>query len=201
MLYNDTLMRISLFLARVLNAYSILIWIRIILSWVYPSPSRNNFVYWMARIVDPLLGVFKGRNSTVGRLDFSPIFAVGVIYIFEGVFRYYGSVGTLTLSAVLYLFLSALWSYGLSIYFWVLFFSLIFRTIGAFSRYGNRNYAYSEIGRQSDAVTSFVRQLAGRRLLREKTVCIISLVLVIVFYFMSQYLVRWLLSLVIRIPL
>lgn len=201
MLYNDVLMRISLFLARVLNAYSILIWIRIILSWIYPSPSRNNFVYWMGRLVDPYLNVFKGKKSTIGRLDFSPIFAVGVIYVFEGVFEYYGRVGTLTLSAVLYLFLQALWSYGLSIYFWVLFFSLVFRTIGAFSRYGNRSYAYSEIGRASDAVTGFVRQLAGRRLLSEKTVCIISLVLVIVFYFMTQYLVGWLLSLVSRIPL
>lgn len=200
MLYNDLLMRISLYLARILNAYSILIWIRIIFSWIYPNPGRNNFIYWMGRLVDPYLGVFKGKKSTVGSLDFSPIFAIGVIYVFQGIFQYYGVTGTLTLQSVLYLFISALWSYGLSVYFWVLFIALVFRTIAAFSTRSNR-FAYSPVSRASDSVTDFVRQMAGRRLLSERTVCIISLILVIVFYFITRYLVGWLLSLVLRIPL
>lgn len=200
MLYNDLLMRISLYLARILNAYSILIWIRIIFSWIYPNPGRSNFIYWMGRLVDPYLGVFKGKKSTVGSLDFSPIFAIGVIYVFQGIFQYYGVTGTLTLQSVLYLFISALWSYGLSVYFWVLFIALVFRTIAAFSTRSNR-FAYSPVSRASDSVTDFVRQMAGRRLLSERTVCIISLILVIVFYFITRYLVGWLLSLVLRIPL
>lgn len=199
MLYNDILMRISLFLARVLNAYSILIWIRIILSWFVRCPGRNNFVYWMGRLVDPYLGLFKGSKSTIGSLDFSPIFAVGVIYVFEGIFQYYGVTGTLTLASVLYFFLTALWSYGLSVYFWVLFFALVFRTIAAFSR-GAASYAYSAVGRAADPVTNFVSQMAGRRRLSDRAVCIISLVLVIVFYFMTQYLVGWISNLVLRIP-
>ncbi len=196
MLYNDILMRISLYLARVLNAYSILIWIRIILSWFVRYPARNNFVYWMGKLVDPYLGLFKGRKSSVGSLDFSPIFAVGVLYVFEGIFQYYGMFGTLTLSSVLYLFLTALWSYGLSIYFWVLFFALVFRTIAAFSN----NPAYSSIGNAAEPVTGFVRQMAGRHYLSERTVCIIALILVIAFYFIVQYLVGWLSNLVLRIP-
>lgn len=201
MLYNDILMRISLYAARVLNAYSILIWIRILLSWVFPYPQRNNFVYWMGKLVDPFLGVFKSKKSTVGRLDFSPIFAIGVIYVFQGIFEFYGRYGTLTLSSLLYFFLSALWSYGLSIYFWVLFFALVFRTIAAFSRNPGGRYAYSQIGSAAEPVTNFVRQMAGRHYLSDRTVCVISLILVIVFYFMTQYLVSWLCSLVLRIPL
>lgn len=199
MLYNDILMRISLYLARILNAYSMLIWIRIILSWIYPNPGRNNFVYWMGRLVDPYLFIFKSRKSTIGRLDFSPIFAIGVIYVFQGIFQYYGVMGTLTLASILYLFLSALWSYGLSIYFWVLFIALVFRTIAAFSPMSNR-FAYSQVSSASEAVTDFVRQMAGRRLMSERTVCIISLILVIVCYFMTRYLVGWLSTLVLRIP-
>ncbi len=201
MLYNDILIRISLYLARILNAYSILIWIRILCSWLFPYPGRNNLVYWMGKLVDPFLSVFKSKKSTVGRLDFSPIFAIGVIYVFQGIFEFYGRYGTLTVSSVLYFFLSALWSYGLSIYFWVLFFALVFRTIAAFSRNLNGRYAYSQVGEAAEPVTSFVRQMAGRHYLSDRAVCVISLVLVIVFYFMTQYLVSWLCSLVLRIPL
>ena len=200
MLHNDILMRISLFLARVLNAYTILIWLRIILSWIVPYPQRTNFVYWMGRLVDPYLRLFKTKKSTIGRLDFSPLLAIGVLYIFQGVFQYYGSYGTLTLSSVLYFFLSALWSYGLSIYFWVLFFALIFRLISVFSRNPSRSYAYSQIGEASGSIENFVRSLAGRRLISDRAVVIISLVLVVVCYFMSQYLVGWLMNLVLKIP-
>ncbi len=200
MLYNATLMKISLFLARVLNAYSLLIWVRIIFSWFISNPQRNNFVYWLGRLVDPYLSVFKSKKSTIGRLDYSPIFAIGVIYIFECIFQFYGVYGTLTLSSVLYIFLNAFWAYGLSIFFWVLFFSLVFKTIASFSNNPQTRMGFYTVGSAAEPVTQFVRQMAGKRLLSEKTVNIISLVLVIVFYFMTRYLVGYLASLCMRIP-
>ncbi len=200
MLYNDILMRISLYLARVLNAYTILIWVRIIFSWFVRYPQRTNFVYWMGRLVDPYLGVFKSRNSTIGRLDFSPLAAVGVLYIFEGVFEIYGTSGTLTLSSVLYLFIVALWNYGLSIFFWILFFALIFRLIASYSRDPSKRAAYWQIGSSAEAVVNFVQSFSRRRPLGERASCWISLLLVVVFYFMTQYLLGALLGVVAKIP-
>ena len=200
MLYNDILMRISLYLARVLNAYTILIWVRIIFSWFVRYPQRTNFVYWMGRLVDPYLSLFKRKGSTIGRLDFSPLAAVGVLYIFEGVFEIYGTYGTLTLSSVLYLFIVALWNYGLSIFFWILFFALVFRLIASYSRDPARRAAYWQIGSSADSVVNFVQSFARRRPLSEKAACWISLALVVVFYFMTQYLLGALLGVVTRIP-
>ena len=81
MVYNVILMKLSLFLARLLNVYSILIWVRIILSWIFPNPSRQNWIYWIGRIVDPYLKAFQNKTSVIGRLDFSPILAVGTLYV------------------------------------------------------------------------------------------------------------------------
>ncbi len=200
MLYNDILMRISLYLSSVLKAYTILIWVRIIFSWFVRYPQRTNFVYWMGRLVDPYLGLFKRRGATIGRLDFSPLIAVGVLYIFEGVFEIYGTYGTLTLSSVLYLFIVALWNYGISIFFWILFFALVFRLIGTYSRDPARRAAYWQIGSSADSVINFVQSFSRRRALSERAACWISLLLVVVFYFMTQYLLGALLGLVAKIP-
>lgn len=201
MLNNEVLMKISLFLARVLNAYSILLWIRIIFSWFSKNNARNSYVYWMGRLVDPYLNVFKGKKSTIGMLDFSPILAVGVIYVFESILQFYGYYGTLTLSRILYIFLTAFWSYGLSVYFWVLFIALVFKVIGAFSSNPQTRMATYTVASSASFVTDFVRSLSGKKLLSEKSVSIISLILVIVVYFMTRYLTVWLSSLLLRIPL
>ena len=201
MVYNVILMKLSLFLARLLNVYSILIWVRIILSWIFPNPSRQNWIYWIGRIVDPYLKAFQNKTSVIGRLDFSPILAVGTLYVLESILQYYGYYGTITLSMFLYVFLAAFWNYGLSIYFWILFFALVFKTIASFSRSPQMWGMADGIGSAARPVTDFVRSFAKNRILSERTVNLISLALVLIVWFMVKYLVGWLGTLVLRIPL
>ena len=201
MVYNVILMKLSLFLARLLNVYSILIWVSIILSWIFPNPSRQNWIYWIGRIVDPYLKAFQNKTSVIGRLDFSPILAVGTLYVVESILQYYGYYGTITLSMFLYVFLAAFWNYGLSIYFWILFFALVFKTIASFSRSPQMWGMADGIGSAARPVTDFVRSFAKNRILSERTVNLISLALVLIVWFMVKYLVGWLGTLVLRIPL
>ena len=201
MVGNVILMKLSLFLARLLNVYSILIWVRIILSWIFPNPSRQNWIYWIGRIVDPYLKAFQNKTSVIGRLDFSPILAVGTLYVVESILQYYGYYGTITLSMFLYVFLAAFWNYGLSIYFWILFFALVFKTIASFSRSPQMWGMADGIGSAARPVTDFVRSFAKNRILSERTVNLISLVLVLAVWFMTKYLVGWLGTLVIQLPI
>ena len=201
MVGNVILMKLSLFLARLLNVYSILIWVRIILSWIFPNPSRQNWIYWIGRIVDPYLKAFQNKTSVIGRLDFSPILAVGTLYVVESILQYYGYYGTITLSMFLYVFLAAFWNYGLSIYFWILFFALVFKTIASFSRSPQMWGMADGIGSAARPVTDFVRSFAKNRILSERTINLISLALVLIVWFMVKYLVGWLGTLVLRIPL
>ena len=200
MINNEVLMKISLFSARVLSLPPLSLWSKLILPCFAQNPSRSSFFYGMGVLVDPYLNLFKGKKSNIGRLDYSPIFAIGVIYVFECILQFYGSYGRITLSSILYIFLNAFWSYGLSIFFWILFFALIFKTIASFSSNSALRMGYYNVGSFAEPVTQFVRQMAGKRLLSDKTVNIISLVLVIVFYFIVQYLIGYLARLVLRIP-
>ena len=57
------------------------------------------------------------------------------------------------------------------------------------------------IGSAARPVTDFVRSFAKNRILSERTVNLISLALVLIVWFMVKYLVGWLGTLVLRIPL
>ena len=51
-------------LASLLSLYSLLIWIRIILSWL-KTGTENPLAYYLGKIVDPYLSWFKGIRSLV----------------------------------------------------------------------------------------------------------------------------------------
>ena len=57
------LMKAALFFSRLIALYSFLIWIRIFISWVVPYPRPGSFTYYLGRIVDPYLGLFRSEKA------------------------------------------------------------------------------------------------------------------------------------------
>lgn len=192
-------MRLCLFGARLFSAYSILIWIRIIMSWFVRYPERNSFTYYMGKMVDPYLNAFRKKGTTVGMLDFSPILAIGLLFVFESVLSIYGTYGSIQVSTILYIFLTAFWRYGINIYFWILVFTLIFQTIASFSSNPMRRSMAYAMDSASRPVTDFVKSIMGNRILPEKTINVISLLLTLVVWFISSYVFQYVASLVFRL--
>ena len=108
---------IALFIARLLEIYSFIIWIRIMLSWINPFPAVGSFTYYLASIVDPYLNMFRSSRFRAGMLDFSPLIGIGLLTVVQSVFQIYGTYGMMTLSLIVMLFLNAFWSYGIQIFF------------------------------------------------------------------------------------
>lgn len=198
---KEIFMRIALFLARVLNAYSILIWVRIILSWFVRNVRSNSFTYYIGKMVDPYLSVFKTRKATIGMLDLSPVFAIGLLYCVESLLELFGTLGFITLGAVLSVFLNAFWAYGLSIFFMVLTMALIFKTIASFSSNPVFQQLSWGIGGAAMPVINFVKSFSKNNNMSDKMASIISLVLVIVLWFVVRYLFMWLSGVVLQLPI
>ncbi len=57
----------------ILNVYSLLIFGRVILSWVNPNP-RNELLVWVIRLTEPVLGPIRALIPLRG-IDLSPIVA------------------------------------------------------------------------------------------------------------------------------
>lgn len=193
------LMKTALFLARLLSLYSFLIWVRIFISWIVPYPRPGSFTYYLGRIIDPYLSLFRTDKARIGVLDFSPIIAVGILAVFQSVLQVYGAYGYLTFGYILAVVIQMIWSYGISLFLWISIFSLIFSTIASFSR----NPVMYNMAANMNAMPHLkeaVRRCFGARIVRESTVNVITLIITFLMLFVAKNIVAVLCSLALRIP-
>lgn len=75
------------FLVKILSylftAYNIMIFVRILCSWV-PDLFQYKIVQFIAFCVDPYLNLFRKIIPPLGMIDISPIFAIIALNVLEG---------------------------------------------------------------------------------------------------------------------
>jgi YggT family protein len=99
-------------LSTLLGIYSLLIIIRIILTW-FGGVQFGRPVEILARITDPYLNWWQQRlNLRVGYLDLSPIVAMAVLSIAQTACSLIARSGRISIGILLAICLSALWSAG-----------------------------------------------------------------------------------------
>ena len=193
------LMRGALFLSRLLALYSFIIWIRIFLTWINPYPQVGSFTYYIAKIVDPYLSLFRSSRARIGVLDFSPVIAVGILSVIESLLNVFGIYGTVTFGIILSQIILAFWSYGVSIFLWISIIMLIFRTIASFSSnpaFYNMQSALSF----TNPIINFVRRCFGARIVSDRTINIISQIVALMLYFVLRRAFEILAFYALRIP-
>lgn len=192
---------IALFIARLLSIYSFVIWIRIMASWINPFPRPGSFTYYLACIVDPYLNTFRSSRFRAGMLDFSPIIGIGVLSVVQSVFEIYGTYGMMSLSLIVQLFISAFWSYGVSIFFTFGFILLVMKTIASFMNGSSFSMVMERMGTFTDPITNWVqRTFFKTRFVRKTTLNLITLAIFVVLYFAIRYLFNIAMHLAVRIP-
>ena len=193
----NVLMELASFLSRLIALYSFFIWIRIFLSWINPYPRQGTITYYFALIVDPYLNLFRSKKFRLGMLDFSPLFAIAVLSIVQSLLQIFAIYGTLRLAWCLQLLLQSIWSYGVSILLLISIIMLIFRTIGAFTH----SPSFSAMSRVTDPLVKRIQYLFfPKGIVKETTISLISLILMLLCYVGFRYLFALLISLTMRIP-
>ena len=192
----------ALFIARMLEIYSFIIWIRILFSWISPYSRPGSFSYYLGMLVDPYLNLFRTSKLRVGMLDFSPLFAIGLLSVVQSVFNIYGFYGRITLSLIVQLFIQAFWAYGLQVFFSIGFIMLVMTTIASFMRQGRFKFAMSQIGSTVfGPMEAWIQRTFFRnRIVKATTMNLLLCVVYIVLYFGCKYLLVLLLNLAMRIP-
>lgn len=131
---GDYMQQLFKLLSTLLNIYSFIIFIRIILSWFTLRGntygfSQTSIITYIYKITDPYLNWFRRfKFLQIGFLDFSAILAIMVLYFVSNIMRIIGNTGTITLTMIILLLLSSLWSLASSIMF-ILTIILIVRII------------------------------------------------------------------------
>lgn len=192
-----TLMQIADFASRLISLYSFFIWVRIFLSWINPYPREGSITWYFARMVDPYLNLFRSRKFHVGILDFSPLFAIAVLSVGQSLLSIFAAYGTLRLSWCLQLLLQALWSYGVQVFLMISIIMLVIRTIGAFTH----SPAFSRMSVITDPLVRKVQYLFfPKRIVKETTLCLLTLAILLLCYFGIRYIFAILITLTYRIP-
>jgi YggT family protein len=98
------------FLAFATGLYSLLVFIRIILSWFGNSVSGKP-VELINRATDPYLGFWRGKITLrIGNLDMSPIAAIAGLSILQNLFSALARYGKISIGNILAVVLSSVWS-------------------------------------------------------------------------------------------
>ncbi len=190
------LMAVANLLASLLSLYSLLIWIRIILSWL-KTGFENPLSYYLGKIVDPYLSWFRGVTVLVrSRFDLTPLLALAVLSVVQSLLRLFGTHGTITVVMVIALLLQTLYSF---IVHPILFFFFILLLVRLYFCYKRSIHSITYIAMLDSLIGGFLdwthKTLYAHKTVNDRKLVITSLVILIAGWFTTSLLLRLLLSL------
>jgi YggT family protein len=186
-------------LAMLTGIYSLLIIIRIILTW-FSNAHYGRPVQILSAITDPYLDWWRQKlNLRAGALDLSPIVAMAALSIAQTIFSTMASQGRISLGIILAVCLSALWSAAS----FILGFCLIVLVLRFIAYMCNSNM-YSTFWRIIDSISQPLlyrinRMIFGKRLVRFTTGLITSIVALAAVWAVGGLIVRLLAGLLLRL--
>lgn len=191
---NPALLKLFSFLSSVIGIYSILLVVRIMLTWIprqqmynqygQPIEEERPLYNLLCKITDPFLKLFRSSKLTIGRIDFSTLIAFMVLSILKSICSTIAVYGTITLGIIIGVCLEQIWGYVINYFLLVL---LILLGIRWFS--GRKGSAYTGyLDRILQIPVNFVFKL----LYKKKTVSEQSLIgTAFVFYLIVWLILRY----------
>ncbi|NCC64386.1 MAG: YggT family protein [Spirochaetia bacterium] len=191
---SNIFMTLASVLASLLSFYSLLIWLRIVLTWIrIPGQTQENpLSYYLGKIVDPYLSLFRSVSSLrKSHFDLTPLLALAALSVVQSMLRLFGAYGRLTVGMVFALVLQTLWSYLVSPIFWFLIILLGFRLYFCYKR-SPRTISYitmldSLIG---PVMNMIQRIFYPKKTINDRQLVITSLVSLVVLYLIASFLLR-----------
>lgn len=102
-------------LSAIINIYTILCVISIILTW-FPGAKFTAFGKFLSSICDPYLNVFsKSGKLRIGNIDFSPILAIGILSLLTTILSRITLTGRIFFGGILAAIVSLFWNLGSSL--------------------------------------------------------------------------------------
>ena len=182
------------------NIYMLLIFIRILLSWVSWMGS-GRFLETLDRITDPYLNWFRRFTFLrVGFMDLSPIFGLGVLSIVSRLLSSIAYNGRISLGIVLVMLLQVLWGV-VSFFLGFLIIVLILRLIAHFTKRNMNGPFWKIVAAVSQPVLKKINSLFFKsRIVYFRNGVIVSIAVLVLLYTALRFLVFFLSAALARLP-
>ena len=185
------------------SVYSIIIIMRIILSWFGGGYDRGfgRVEKLLIGITDPYLNWFRRiRFLRIGFIDFSPVVAIVILSIFNRLFSILAVYGRISTGLLLAIVVELIWS----VFSFFLGFCLLILVLKLIAHLGNR----SSYGRFWGTIDSLARPiiykinriLFGGRIINYLTSILVSIVVFIVFWAVGYFVIKFAEIYLMRLP-
>lgn len=193
-------MKIFSLLAGVISVYTMLCFVRIILTWI-PSLNYSKFGQFLASICDPYMNYFRGiRFLRIGNMDFSPVLSIGLLVVASNLLSTLAVTGQLKIGYLLASVISMIWSIVASVLSFLIILLLI-RLIALFVSKGGASFWYSLDQTLNPVVYKVAGMFRGRNtFMTQSTAYIITIVAIFVLRIAGNILFSVVAKLLTRLP-
>jgi YggT family protein len=176
-------------LAFFVGLYSLLIVIRIILTW-FGNAQYGTPMVLLARITDPYLDWWRQKlNLKAGFLDLSPLVAIAVLSIVQTICSTIAKYGRISLGVILAVCILALWA-AVSFILGFCFVVLLLRLFAYFSNSNMYSAFWSVIDSISKPLMYRINRIVfGNRIVNFLTSNIIAIVVMVVLWILGRVIV------------
>lgn len=191
-------------LSILLSVYTFLCFIRIILTWI-PGLAYSRFTYFLARITDPYLNLFRGiKWLRLGSFDFTPAVGFCLLSVASTLLAQFSRMGHFTAGSILAMAVRMFWSMISSIITFIIILFLVRFIIILIRKdsYYSGSYIMEQIDHSIAPLAHNISKVfTGGRKITYKTALIISAAALFLLQLAGGFLFNWIASLLIRLPL
>ncbi len=193
-------MKIFSLLAGIISVYTMLCFVRIILTWI-PNLNYSKFGQLLASICDPYMNYFRNiRFLCIGNMDFSPVLSIGLLVVASNLLSTLAVTGQLKIGYLIASIISMIWSILASILSFLIIL-LIIRVIALFVSKGNSTFWYSLDKTLNPVVYKVAGIFRGRNtFMTQKTAYVITIVTIFVLRIAGNILFSVVAGLFTRLP-
>jgi len=185
-------------LAGACGLYSLLILIRIVLTW-FSRADYGKPVELLSRVTDPYLNWWRRiPGLRLGFLDLSPIAAMAVLSIAQTIFSTLARNGTIRPQLIIALILSALWS-AASFLLGFCIIILILRFIAYMTNRDTLSGFWNIIDTIARPILYRINRIIfGKRLVNYMTSLLVSTGLLILLWVGGRFIIKWIIGLIVK---
>lgn len=179
-------MRIFGLLSAVVSLYTMMCFIRIILTWI-PSLNYSKFGSFMSTLCDPYMNYFRRfRFLQFRNIDFSPILSMGLLVAVSNIFSSIAMTGRFSIGYLLASVISILWSVVASVVGFLIIL-LIIRLVALFLNKNGGSLWYSLDNTLNPIVYKIAGVFRGKNtFMTQKTAYIITIIALFVARFLGN---------------
>ncbi|MBR6565547.1 MAG: YggT family protein [Spirochaetaceae bacterium] len=179
-------MRIFGLLSAVVSLYTMMCFVRIILTWI-PSLNYSKFGSFMSTLCDPYMNYFRRfRFLQFRNIDFSPILSMGLLVAVSNIFSSIAMTGRFSIGYLLASVISILWSVVASVVGFLIIL-LIIRLVALFLNKNGGSLWYSLDNTLNPIVYKIAGVFRGKNtFMTQKTAYIITIIALFVARFLGN---------------